>query len=278
MHPNKILMVTPQGFDIKYAINVHMKNTEGNLHQVDSEKALCQWKELKNTYESLGFEVLLKEGDSNFPDMVFCANTSFSFLDSENKPSVILSQMHDLQRKGETEAIEKWFLSQDIKVYRLDTSSDFEGSGDALWSYEAQEIFCGYGFRTQPSICSQIEKITHKKTYAIHLINENFYHLDTCLSILNKDTAVYVPGAFSTDGLELIRSKFNTLIEASENEAVDYLAANCHCPDGKNVIFQKGAENLCNQLRQHSFNAIEVDTSEFIKSGGSIFCMKQQLF
>lgn len=53
-----------------------------------------------------------------------------------------------------------------------------------------------------------------------------------------------------------------------------YFVCNCHCPDGKNVIVQKGSKDFKNKIKTAGFDIIEVNTSEFIKSGGSVFCMK----
>ena len=45
-------------------------------------------------------------------------------------------------------------------------------------------------------------------------------------------------------------------------------------PDGKNVIVQKGSSKFKEEIIKNGFNLIEVETTEFMKSGGSVFCMK----
>ncbi|NDB82577.1 MAG: amidinotransferase, partial [Alphaproteobacteria bacterium] len=50
------------------------------------------------------------------------------------------------------------------------------------------------------------------------------------------------------------------------------------CPDQKHVIIQKGCQKTLQLLKDHDFVPLEVDTSEFIKSGGSVFCMKLMFF
>ena len=49
-------------------------------------------------------------------------------------------------------------------------------------------------------------------------------------------------------------------------------------PNGKDIIIQQGARKTVESLKANGFKIHEVDTSEYIKSGGSVFCMKQLLF
>ena len=57
-YPNKILMVSPEFYQIAYVINDHMKMDE----KVDKETAQKQWSELRQTYMSLGLEVIVIAG------------------------------------------------------------------------------------------------------------------------------------------------------------------------------------------------------------------------
>ena len=43
-------------------------------------------------------------------------------------------------------------------------------------------------------------------------------------------------------------------------------------------ILQKGANAVSNHVHALGLGVCEVDTSEFIKSGGSVYCLKQFLF
>ena len=115
-----------------------------------------------------------------------------------------------------------------------------------------------------------------RKINKIELINPDYYHLDTCLSIINKSTAMYVKSAFSDSGINKIKSSFSDLIEVDEDEAFSFLACNAHSPDGKNILVEDGAKKLQTTLSSKGFLVHTHDTSEFLKSGGSIFCLKNQ--
>ena len=269
-------MVSPDHFDIRYRINPHMVDENGDLKKINRALAMQQWLTLQTIFMDLGLEVETLDGQPEVPDMVFCANQTFPFI-KDGVRSIVLSLMGSPERQKEVEYFSTWARVNNYKVYEV-SSSTFEGMGDALWNYETGEVYGGYGFRTQPEVYNELEKVTGLKFILLELVSETFYHLDTCLSILNKDTAVYVPEAFSTEGLEILKKKFKTLIRVPLFEAENFLAGNCCTPNGKDVIIQQGAEETVELLASHGFNIIETDTSEFLKSGGSVFCMKQLLF
>ncbi|MDA8791635.1 arginine deiminase-related protein [Bacteriovoracaceae bacterium] len=262
-YPKQILMVKPNNFRIDYVINKHM-NKEA---KVDINKALFQWGEVKNTYESLGFKVIEMLDQPEYPDMVFCANTLFTYPDG-----MLLSQMKHEERRGEVDIIS----SQLNRKNKTKITKNFEAMGDLLWCYQTEELFGGYGFRTSEETYDQIEEILNYKIIRLHLINDNYYHLDTCLSIINEKTALIVESAFDKIGLEILRSKFSQLIYVDENEALKYLACNAHCPDGMNVLVESRAIKLRAKLDRLGFKTIGLETGDFLKSGGSIFCMKNQ--
>ena len=92
--------------------------------------------------------------------------------------------------------------------------------------------------------------------------------------ILNKTTAAYFPQAFDQEGIAILKQSFENLISVSEYEAEKFLACNAFSPNGKNVLVEKGAVELGRALEKENFKVVYVDTSEFLKAGGSIFCMK----
>lgn len=261
--PKKILMVEPKGFQIQYAINPFMDTN----NKADENLAFEQWKAIKEKYSELGLEVLVMDGDPDFPDMVFSANPIFS-----HPGGVLLGHMKYGQRQGEVEHYQK-FLSH-LELDKIETP--FEGMGDLLWDYDRGELFGGYGYRTELESLELVAKKLGRPIHLLPLQSEKFYHLDTCLSIINKSTALYVKEAFTATSLELLNEKFDHLIEVSPKEATDFLACNAHSPDGENVLIEQGATELASRLIQMDLKVHPLDTSEFLKSGGSIFCMKHQ--
>ena len=92
-------MVTPEYYDVTYAINPHMKNSDGSLKKVDKMKATREWGELTKAFLEIGIPIKIINGVKNLPDMVFAANQTFPLLDG----SFVLSNMSNPERAEEIE-------------------------------------------------------------------------------------------------------------------------------------------------------------------------------
>lgn len=274
--PKSLLMVNPEHFSVEYNINPHMLDESGQLNKVDRLLAQQQWQNLKITFESLGLNVDVLAGVEGLPDMVFCANQTFPFYKNGEK-HLILSQMHSEKRQPEVTFFKDWADKRGFTTHTLE-NENFEGMGDALWNYESGQLFAGYGFRTSPQAYEQIEKILEQKIITFELKDSHFYHLDTCLAILNKNIAAFVRKAFTPEGMATLENSFQNLIEVPSQEAHKQLAGNMCCVNGQDIVLQSGASQTVELLQKHGFRVHEVETGEFIKSGGSVFCMKQLLF
>lgn len=274
----QVLMTTPDFFDVGYVINPHM---EGNIGRIDRPRALLQWDAVREVYARLGFPVHTVEGTEGLLDMVFCANQTLPYFSPyDHACGVIMSRMHAEQRRGEVPHYADFFRQQGYTVHDLpeEKPGDFEGMGDAIWHPGRYLLWGGYGFRTSLNSYEHLSQLLNVHVLAVLLEDPDFYHLDTCFSVLNERTALIFPGAFQPDGLRLIHHFFPDVIEAPEVEARRLFACNAHAPDGKHVILQQGAIETCRKLRDAGFEPIEVDTGEFLKAGGSVFCMKQMFW
>ncbi len=206
--------------------------------------------------------------------MVFSANPVFVGQDLNGRRICLLSNMKFSSREREVAAYEKWFALRGYTIVRLSNLDwHFEGHGDALWHPGKRLIWGGYGYRSVPQVYTEISKVFSSPVILLELCREHFYHLDTCLCPLSETEALYFPEAFKPEGQALIRSLFPKVIAASEKEALSGLACNALVL-GKKVIIQEGNSETNDALRALGYEVFEVDTSEFIKSGGSVFCMK----
>lgn len=273
-------MVSPDFFRVDYAINPYMKDAAGKLNTVDVGKAAEQWNFLKRTYESLGFFVEVIPGQVGLPDMVFAANQSFNFWDDNaNRPVVILSHMRAAERSPEVPFFRKWYQDKGYELRELPVGQgSFEGNGDAIPHPNEKWIWGGYGFRTDKKIYSYLSEISRREFIPLELCSEHFYHLDTCFTLLNENTVAIYPGAFSESSLRLIKDRISDVIEIDQEECLKAFAGNAHCPNGKDVLLNPGAKKFNAELEKRGFRCHFVDTSEFMKSGGSVFCLKMMCY
>ena len=276
LKPEKILMCKPEYFDVNYTGNEFMKD---NIGKTDKLKASEQWEALKKVYEELGFQIVLIEPCKDLVDMVFTANQSLPFINKSGKKSVILSKMKNDQRKEEVKYFKDFYLENGYEIIELPNEIRyFESMGDCVIDYQRNILFGGYGFRTEERTYDIIAKYTNFKIVKLKLINPVLYHLDTCLSVLNSETAVIQDSAFDEEGMNELRGHFSNLLYTDGKENLEYFVCNCHCPDGKNVIVQKGSVKFKEDIKKTGLNLIEVETGEFMRSGGSVFCMKLMIY
>lgn len=280
--PTRVLMASPEHFRVAYVINPHMAE---NVGTVDAGAAQAQWEAIRAAYERLGVAVDVLEADPEFPDLVFCANQTLPFVETVNlgeepRYGVVLSRMHAEQRRGEVELLCAHFAGRGYDLYTLPTelTGSFEGMGDALWHPGRRLLWGGYGFRTDRRVYAHLAEVTGAPVLKLRLDDPDFYHLDTCLALLREDAALWYPGAFDAEGRALLESVIPTLLEVPEDEARHLFACNAHCPDGEHVLIQEGCEATEELLRTNGFTPVPLDTSEYLKAGGSVFCMKLPLW
>ena len=280
IEPGNVLMCPPTYFSVKEAQNPFM---EGKVGTVDTELAMTQWQNLKDTYVEIGCEVKTIDAVEDLEDMVFAANQVLPGIDEAGKPFALLGEMRHEKRRMEVPWYRQWFLANGYKIIMLSDAlaaesnvPRFEAQGDAIWHPGRKLLWGGYGSRTDKEAYPVIHKLLNVPIVLLKLSDPRFYHLDTCFCAINEDTVMIYEGAFDSDGLALIKHLFKNVISVSEKDALNF-ALNAVAING-NVILQKGSTNTVDALKQSGFTPIEVDTSEFMKSGGSVFCLKMMVY
>ncbi len=283
---NRILMCTPEHFDVTEAINRFMVTREGDkeiINRVDRELAQKQWNYIRDLYLSLGYEVEYVSGPYGMEDAVFSANQSFPFLNLETgAKEVVMSIMRKEKRKKEVAYFEAWYRNEGYKIHHLKDCS-FEANGDALWFPGKNLIISGYGstthHRTDLEALKQLAQITNIPVIGIHLTNEDYYHLNTTLCLVSEDTCLAYPPGVGEEGMKILHMFFKNVIEIPKVEAhPPHFAGNAFSPDGRVVLIQHSCKETIAALRDLGYIVLGIDTSEYIKSGGSVFCMKMMVY
>lgn len=245
---------------------------------VDPERARRQWEGLRDVYRELGYAVSVLPAEPGLPDLVFVANPALPTELPGGGWGVVLSRMAHAERRGEVPLVESWVRARGGAVLRLEgVEEPFEGMGDALWLAGRRIVLGGHGIRTGLAAYAAVARLVDAPVLAMRLVDERFYHLDTCLSVLDETTALFVPEAFDEAGRALLQVVFPRLVAVPSDEAAERLACNGHCPDGRHFVVQSGCARTAALVRELGYEVLEVETSEFLKSGGSVFCMKLML-
>lgn len=274
--PQRVLMCTPEHFDVVDVKNVYM---EGNIGRVDRAKAQQQWRQLRDVFRAAGHEVLTIDGVPGLEDMVFAANQVLPGMGADGQPYVLLSHMRHAARRGEVPHYRDWFQRAGYAIHELPADAGFfEGQGDAIWHPGKRLLWGGHGPRTSMRSYRQVAKVLGIPVITVELVHEGFYHLDTCFCVLAPDAVLIHPAAFDAESLAMIHAMFPRVLEVGEADASQCFACNAHSLDGKKVVLQRGARDTVALLRSEGFEPIEVETSEYLKSGGSVFCLKMMIY
>lgn len=274
--PTGVLMCRPDHFEVREVKNPFMA---GQVGTVDLAAARAQWEEVRAAFEAAGKPVSVIEPVPGLEDMVFCANQTFVGVTPQMEKVCLLGQMRHSSRRREVPIFEAWFRERGYRIARLkDPSLMFEGAGDAIWHPGKRLIWGGHGFRSQPEAHDEVARVFETPVVSLKLVNERFYHLDTCFCPLTSEAVLIFPSAFDAASLELILKIFPVVLTANETEAVSRMACNAAVVDGRVAILQKGTSAVARHMQVMGLRTVEVETSEFIKSGGSVYCLKMFLY
>lgn len=277
--PTRVLMCSPDYFDIVDVKNVHM---QGHIGNTDKAQVNAQWQSLKDAYDALLSDKVLDEvsvipGAPGCEDMVFCANQTLPWKMEDGSEVVVMSRMRHESRQREVPYFEEFFKNKGFKPLHFNNVKMFEGMGDVIPHPGKRLLYGGYGHRTTAEAYDELATMLQTPVVALELTNPKFYHLDTCFVPLSKDSVMLCREAFTEDGLAMIRQLFTKVYYIPEYEAEKYFSLNAHAFDAhgtKTAILQKGSAITVDVLKQEGYNVVEIETGEFMKSGGSVFCMK----
>ena len=261
------LMCEPRYFDVSYAINPWMT---ANIGRVNKQLASIQWQQLYDTLEQKAI-IKLVEPVKGLPDMVFTANAGL--VNSQHE--VIVSSFRYAERQDESQYFRKFFLDANYQVKQLASNIIFEGAGDALFDADG-ELWFGSGPRSDVAAIAEISSSMDVQVNALKLVDPRWYHLDTAFCPLSDGYVIVYEKAFSVESVDIIRHKFgNKAIWISDGDANNF-ACNAICMDHEIILYRASTE-LKFTLRQFDFDVIEIDVSEFMKSGGSCKCMTLEI-
>lgn len=274
--PGGVLMCRPDHYNVLEVKNPFMA---GQVGHVNRAAAMAQWEDVRRAFAEAGKPVSLIDPVENLEDMVFCANQTLVGLTPRMERLCFLGAMRHPSRRREVMAFEEWFKRAGYRIARLpDTTVYFEGAGDAIWHPGKRLIWGGYGFRSDAAAYAEVARAFQAPVALLKLVNERFYHLDTCFCPLTPEAVLIYPSAFDPESLGLILQLFPIVVVAEEADAIRYMACNAAIVDSRTAIIQRGAAGAVRHMAALGLKVVEVDTSEFMKSGGSVYCMKMFLY
>ena len=260
-------MCEPRFFEVSYVINPWMAV---NIGKVDKSLATQQWKQLYDTL-SRKASIKLLEPVAHLPDLVFTANAGLV----AKKQAVIISTFRYPERQAESQHYKKFFEEANYQIKTLASNIIFEGAGDALFDTQG-ELWFGSGPRSDVAAITEISRVLQVKVNALKLIDPRWYHLDTAFCPLTDGFLIAYKKAFSDGSVIDIQNKFGDKVIWISDEDANNFACNAICI-GHDVFLYHASSALKSTLKRYNFSVIEIDVSEFMKSGGSCKCMTLEI-
>jgi N-dimethylarginine dimethylaminohydrolase len=236
-----------------------------------------EWAALHRALAGIGAAIELLPPVPHLPDLVFTANAAV-VLDRR----AVLSRFRYAERRGEEEPVESGFRALQGRglidtVAKLPGELVLEGAGDCVWDCTRNMFWMGYGPRSDRDAARPIRDIFGVDTVGLELVDVRFYHLDTALCALSRGEVMFVPAAFTPEGLARIYERVAPAerIEVSMDDACR-LAANAVCVDRTVVTSHCGAQ-LRRELAERGYEVVTTPLPSFLRSGGAAFCLTLRL-
>jgi N-dimethylarginine dimethylaminohydrolase len=257
MLARRYLMCRPTYFAVDYAINPWMDPAA----PVDTDRAIAQWSNLKQTYIDLGHTVDEIDPIRGLPDMVFAANGA-----TVSDGRVYGAKFRYAERAAEGPAYLNWFAANGFDTYEAKQVN--EGEGDLLIT--DRFLLAGTGLRTDHAAHAEVQELFGRPVITLQLIDPRFYHLDTALTVLGGSNVAYLPEAFSDGSRRVLKQLFPDAIIATPADAA-VLGLNAVC-DGDHIVLPEQAVGLIDQYASRGLKPVPVDLSELLKAGGGPKC------
>ncbi len=138
-------------------------------------------------------------------------------------------------------------------------------------------FWVGYGPRSDRAAADVVAQTFGVEALALELVDPRFYHMDTALLPLPRGEVVYVPSAFSEEGMALLTARIGAgrLIAIPEEDAVQ-LGANAVVL-GDDVVLGSCSDAWEATLGSLGYRVRRTGLAPFRLSGGSAWCLTLRL-
>ncbi len=262
------LMCPPEYFNVAYIINPWM---HGNLRKIDNAVARQQWRALYDVItDHATVRLVLPQPGS--PDMVFTANAGLV-----KAKSFIVSRFRYPERQYEEPYFADWFMDRGYEVSLMPRDVPFEGAGDALFDRGTEVLWMAHGHRSISEARDVIFERLGVDVVTLRLVDQRFYHLDTCFCPLEGGCAMYYPPAFDDASREAIERHVPAAKRITITEE-DALAFACNAVNiDRVVVVNRATPAFVKTLGRAGFEVMQSPLSEFMKAGGSAKCLTLRL-
>ncbi len=209
------------------------------------------------------------------PDSGLCANVFPANAALISGGLAILSSFRRPERRREANAYRGILAKAGFATTYLEQT--FFEAADTLFDRARPILYAGHGARTERTAATQIAEMLGVRTVPLFLVDERFYHLDTCLCPLASGHVVAFLDAFSAQAQARLRRTIGPdyLIEVSAEDALGFA---CNAVEvGDAIVLHDASRKLRERLHAAGYRIFATDLSHFHKAGGSAKCLTLKL-
>lgn len=224
--------------------------------------ALHQLKILADIFAKFG-PVAIIHPEPTSKDSVFCRDvyTKIGLV-------YILARFQKASRAAEVDfAAEQLPTEQLLRPPRWTT---FEG-GDVL-KIDETHIVCGFGKRTSWTFVHWLRETMALNVTAVRLVDSRAFHLDLCLCVFGKTSALIVKDAFSRQSLRVLLGMFPDHFFVDIDDR--YVCNGLQTYD--TYVVSHAPYPVRDWLRRRGVATVLVDCSEFHKEYGGVHCLTNE--
>ena len=270
MHDRAVLMCSPEYFTVRDVKNPFMAGSV-----VDRDRAVRQWEALRSAFVDAGLRVEVMDAVDDLEDMVFAANPVF-VGETRGRPFVVPSSMRHASRRREVPHYVAWFERRGYEIVDAGLEGEYlEGHGDLIWHPGRDRVWAGYGFRSSRGGVERFAGLMRERDVEVtplQLVDETFYHLDTCFAPLNEEAALVFAPALDDGAMTALSAAWARLYRVDRTDALGFACNGVVA--GRRYVSSPVSPAIAGILRREGLEPLEVDLSEFEKAGGSAFCLK----
>ena len=254
------------------------------VYNVNHKTVKIQHKALLKALRSTGVPVAeyrLTKHNVPLPDLVFVANGGLS-LPRLQGPLVLLPSMKFPQRRAELPYLVEMYKEIGIPTIPFPTKDVFEGQAELKWFFGGNLAVCGPGYRSTVNTFKVLDKffdyvygargLDPPRLLITPLISDDYYHLDVAMLEVNETTCIVQKRSMSPASVAALR-KAGLTVHVIDTK--DTFCLNAVISNGVLVTHKPTEPGLAKTLKMLTGcqRLLEVETTEFEKSGGSVRCM-----
>ena len=133
--------------------------------------------------------------------------------------------------------------------------------------------FAGYGVRSSLASHRDLSELLNVEVVSLRLVDERFYHLDTCFVPLPEGRIMYFPAAFDDRSRAVIEkhARPENRIEVGDRDALNFACNAVRL--GKSLITNAASDELRTALDKWGYVVRTTPMDEFMKAGGAAKCL-----